>query len=141
MWKALLVDDEESIRKLLKTVLEMKDFSVQVADSARSSIPLLQPESFDVVITDLRMETPLAGYEVARAAANLSPRPLIVIVTAFPVPATEWRSVGADALFTKGATTLHLASHLVKLLESRRAGHGRSTRAHRSESFLRRDFS
>jgi CheY-like chemotaxis protein len=141
MWKALLVDDEESIRKLLTTVLEMKDFSVQASDSARNSITILQSDSYDVVITDLRMETPLAGYYVTRAAARVSPRPLIVIVTAFPVPASEWRSAGADALFTKGANTLNLASHLVEMLVSRHATHDSATPAHRPESFLRRGFS
>lgn len=141
MWKALLVDDEEGIRKLLKAVLEMEDFSVQTADSARNSMPLLESQSYDIVISDLRMETPLAGYEVARSAANLSPRPLVVLVTAFPVPATEWRSVGADALFTKGANTLHLAKHLLKLLESRKDEHNQATPSHRSGSFFRGGFS
>jgi CheY-like chemotaxis protein len=139
MWKALLVDDEESIRKLLKTVLEMQEFSVDTADSARNAISLLRENFFDAIITDLRMETPLAGYDVARVAARLSPRPLIVLVTAFPVPASEWRNSGADALFTKGANTLHLATHLAKMLDSRHAlnHHGQ----HRSGSFFRRDFS
>jgi len=141
MWKALLVDDEEGIRKLLKTVLEMEDFSVQTADSAGNSLPLLQSHTYDVVITDLRMESQFAGYEVARAAARLDPRPTIVIVTAFPVPASEWRSVGADALFTKGANTLHLAKHLIKLLESRHATTKPSNAAHRPRTFFRRDFS
>ncbi len=141
MWKALLVDDEEGIRKLMKTVLETEHFFVETADSARNSIPLLQPEAYDIVITDLRMESPLAGYEVARAASKLSPRPLIVIVTAFPVPASEWRSVGADALFTKGANTLNLPRHLVRLLESRNQSSTQANPAHRPGRFFRRHFS
>ena len=141
MWKALLVDDEESIRKLLKTVLGMQQFSVDTADSARDAIPLLQESSFDVVITDLRMEAPLAGYDVTRAAATLSPRPLIVIVTAFPVPASEWRNAGADALFTKGANTLHLATHLARMLESRHHAPNHPAGQHRTRTFFRRDFS
>ncbi len=141
MWKALLIDDEESIRKLLKTVLEMENFTVQTSDSARNSIPLLQAEAYDVVITDLRMETPLAGYDVARAASKLDPRPTIVIVTAFPVPASDWRRVGADALFTKGANTLHLAKHLIRLLESRHTPHTGTATAHRPSGLFRRRFS
>ncbi len=141
MWKALLVDDEESIRKLLKTVLEMEEFSVDTADSARAAIQLLREQSFDVIVTDLRMETYFAGYEVARAASKLHPRPLIVIVTAFPVPTSEWRSVGADALFTKGGDTLQLASRLSKLLEARNAAAGHTPDDHRPRSMFRRDFS
>ena len=141
MWKVLLVDDEESIRKLLKAVLEMEQFSVDAADSARSAIALLAAGTYDVVVTDLRMETYVAGYDVARAAFKLDPRPLIVIVTAFPVPISEWRSVGAHALFTKGSDTLQLASHLVKLLEQREAAPEHSGQHHRSRSMFRRDFS
>jgi CheY-like chemotaxis protein len=119
----------------------MEAFSVQTADSAGNSLRLLESHPYDIVITDLRMETPLAGYDVARAASRLDPRPTIVIVTAFPVPASDWRAAGADALFTKGANTLHLAKHLLRLLESRHSAHGRATAAHRTGSFLRRDFS
>jgi CheY-like chemotaxis protein len=121
MWKALLIDDEENIRTLLKTVLEMSDFVVETASSARSGIDLLPSQTFDVVISDLRMETEFAGYDVARVASRLDPRPVVVIVTAFPIPPSEWRSVGADALFTKGTDTLQLASRLVKMLEEKQA--------------------
>ena len=116
-----MVDDEESIRKLLKTVLEMADYSVETASSARAAIDVLRSESFDIVITDLRMETGLAGYDVARFASRLDPRPVIAIVTAFPVPASDWRGVGADALFTKGADTLQLGTRLQKMVEARKS--------------------
>jgi DNA-binding NtrC family response regulator len=117
MWKALLIDDEANIRTLLKTVLEMADFAVETASSAHSAIECLRSQTYDVVISDLRMETQFAGYDVARIASRLDPRPVVVIVTAFPVPPSEWRSVGADALFTKGTDTLQLASRLVQILE------------------------
>jgi CheY-like chemotaxis protein len=119
MFRALLVDDEEPIRKLLKTILEMADFTVEAVSSAHSAINILRSQSFDVVITDLRMETHLAGYDVAQFAARLDPRPVIALVTAFPVPVSEWRGVGADALFTKGPDTLQLPTRLHKMLERR----------------------
>jgi len=120
MCRVLLVDDEESIRRLMSSVLEMADFEVTTAGSAREGIQKLGAEAFDLVLTDLRMETPLAGYEVVRAARNLSERPVSVIVTAFPVPPSEWRSVGADALFTKGLETVHMADRLKKLMSAKR---------------------
>src|SRR5689334_14796001 len=116
MCRVLLVDDEEAIRRLMSSILEMADFEVTTAASAREGIQKLGTESFDLVLTDLRMETPLAGYEVVKAARSLSERPVSVIVTAFPVPASEWRSVGADALFTKGLGTIQMAEQLKKLL-------------------------
>ena len=120
MCRVLLVDDEEAIRKLLSSVLEMADFKVTTAGSAREGIQKLGTEAFDLVLTDLRMETPLAGYDVVKAARNLSERPVSVIVTAFPIPPSEWRSVGADALFTKGMETIHMADQLKKLMSRKR---------------------
>ena len=120
MCRVLLVDDEEAIRKLLSSVLEMADFEVTTAGSAREGIQKLGTEPFDLVLTDLRMETPLAGYDVVKAAKKLAERPISVIVTAFPVPPAEWRSVGADALFTKGLETFRMADQLKKLLSRKR---------------------
>ncbi|HWR13636.1 MAG TPA: response regulator [Terriglobales bacterium] len=118
-YQVLLVDDEEPILRLLKTVLEMADFSVSVASSASEAIKVLRQELFDVVVTDLRMETPLAGYEVVRAAGRCEHIPLRVILTAFPVPPVEWRRSGADALITKGGESLRLAERLKALLLQR----------------------
>lgn len=121
MCRVLLVDDEETIRRLMSSVLEMANFEVTTAGSAREGIQKLGTEPFDLVLTDLRMETPLAGYEVVKAAQSLIERPVAVIVTAFPVPPSEWRSVGADALFTKGLETAHIADQLKKLLSRKRS--------------------
>jgi DNA-binding NtrC family response regulator len=141
MWKTLLIDDEESIRKLLKAVLEMADFSVETAASAHAGIEALRSHSFDVVITDLRMETHLAGYQVAQFASHLDPAPLIALVTAFPVPASEWHRAGADVMFTKGTDTIQLASRLQRLLESRSSHSANSSGQAPSESTNRRGLS
>lgn len=132
MWKALLVDDEETVRTLLATVLEQTDFSVQRAESAASAVRLLQSEDFDVVITDLRMETPLAGYEVCRFCHQLKPSPLVVILTAYPVPTSDWQSAGADVLFTKGLSIIKFATTIRELLEVRHATPEQSGACHAS---------
>lgn len=141
MWKVLLIDDEESIRKLLKAVLEMANFTVETAASAQSGIDVLRSESFDVVITDLRMETHLAGYQVAQFASHLNPPPLVALVTAYPVPASDWHNAGADVMFTKGTDTIQLASRLQQILESRNSHSGNSARHTQSESTRRRGLS
>jgi DNA-binding response OmpR family regulator len=119
VYKILLVEDEEPIRRMLKTVLEMDDFSVETAGSAGEGIQILRTGSFDAVVTDLRMESAGAGYDVVRAAKALSPNPLAVILTAFPVPPSDWRSAGADALITKGGGPLELPKRLSAMLHKR----------------------
>jgi CheY-like chemotaxis protein len=117
MIRVLLVDDEASIRMLLRTALEVADFQVETASSAREAIARLPVSHFDLVITDMRMETVTSGYEVARVASRLDPRPTIVILTAFPIPASQWRAAGADALIVKGTDMLQLPERLRALMK------------------------
>lgn len=114
--RALLVDDEDAILCMMKTVLQMHGFETSTAASATEAEKELQKRAFDIVITDLRMETPTAGFDVVRAAAQLTPKPVIVILTAFPVPASQWKPLGADALFQKGSSTVQLVERLKALV-------------------------
>lgn len=116
MPRLLLVDDEPTVLGVFKEVLEHDSFQVQTAACAREAIAKLREESFEIVVTDLRMETPLAGYEVVKTAHALRPRPVIAIVTAFPVPTSDWKGVGADALFVKSGSILNLGKELLNLL-------------------------
>lgn len=102
MARVLLVDDEPSIRTTLKIILEMEHFAVTTASSAREAVQQLDNAKFDVVLTDLNMETSDAGFQVVRKAASLIPRPATAIVTAFPVSHNEWQAAGADTLIVKG---------------------------------------
>jgi DNA-binding response OmpR family regulator len=120
MLKTLLVEDEAAIRDMLGAVLETGGFEVVKANSAAEGTALLaEGGNFDVVITDLRMESPLAGFDVVRAAGKSVPRPAIVVLTAFPVPASDWRGAGADALFVKGTGVWALPEQVKALLRDR----------------------
>jgi len=55
MAKILLVDDDTTFCLMLKTWLTKKGFAVEDAFSAESALKRLQSESFDVVLTDLRL--------------------------------------------------------------------------------------
>lgn len=119
MFRILVVDDEPSILRLLKTVLELASFHIETAASAGQAKARLAEDNFDIVLTDMKMETPTSGYDVIRAARQLQPRPAIAILTAFPISPAEWRQSGADAFFMKGADTMSLPNKLTLLLKQR----------------------
>ena len=74
--RLLIVDDEEVILSLLKTVLQSQGYSVTTAGSgAEAKAVLAADEGLDLVITDMRMETETAGYEVVEAAVAPASRP------------------------------------------------------------------
>jgi signal transduction histidine kinase len=53
--RILVVDDEESIQKLLTGVLEMDGHDVQLASNGRDALDRLHAEPFDLIITDIKM--------------------------------------------------------------------------------------
>lgn len=120
MYKVLLVDDDAAVLKMLRMLFQVRDFEVTTASSAQEAITKLDDASFDLVVTDMRMETTTAGFDVVHSAKTALNRPTIVILSAFPLRATEWRSSGADAMFTKGGNFFEMIEEIERMLKSHR---------------------
>lgn len=116
----LVVDDEPAVISMLKTVLETYGYTVSTAANAAEATTILSNAAFDLVITDMRMETDIAGYDVVRAAAARPEQPVIVILTAFPLLAQQWREAGAHAALAKPARMAELLETVGELLARRR---------------------
>ena len=54
--RILLVDDELAILLTLRAILEMNNFEVDTAASAREAEKKLKNQTYEMVITDMRME-------------------------------------------------------------------------------------
>jgi DNA-binding response OmpR family regulator len=114
--RILLVDDELPILLTLKAILEMHDFEVETAASAREGIRKLDDHTYHMVITDLRMEEPTSGYDVIRAAKCQAYDPATAVLTAYPSLGTDWRSQGAQSLLVKPVGTDDLLRQIEALL-------------------------
>lgn len=114
----LLVDDDSTILTTLKSVFETRDFEVSTATSAAEAIEVLDRLSYDLVVTDMRMETDLAGFEVVRFAKSTANRPVVVILSAYPIQTTDWRQAGADAMFMKGGGIFRVLDDIERLLQT-----------------------
>jgi len=114
--RILLVDDELAILLTLKAVLEMNDFEVETAASAREARNKLKASTFHMVITDMRMENEFAGLEVVRAAKQAPYQPAVAMLTAFPVAGSEWRDEGMDEMLVKPMNIMNLLRQLEALL-------------------------
>lgn len=97
----LLVDDEPNILLTLAAILEREGFSIEIATSAKDALTKLQTVPYDVVITDMHMETVTAGYEVVHAAHAQPYAPITVILTGYATQWTDWEEHGAHALLEK----------------------------------------
>jgi DNA-binding NtrC family response regulator len=115
--RILLVDDEMAILLTLRAILEMNGFEVDTAASAREAIGKLQNgASYHMVITDMKMESEHAGYDVIRAAKGMADSPAVAILTAFPALGSAWQSQGADSMLVKPMNTEDLLRQIEVLL-------------------------
>ncbi len=80
--KVMVVDDESTSRDLLSTVLGREGYQVSTAQDGEEAMGLLENESFDLVITDLKM--PRAdGLQVLKKAKQVDPNTACIVVTGF----------------------------------------------------------
>jgi CheY-like chemotaxis protein len=87
--RILLVDDDLAVLLTLKAVLELHGFEVDTAGSSPEAFARLESGVYQMVISDLRMETEDAGMAVIRAARRQAYDPATALLTAYP-PSAEW---------------------------------------------------
>jgi two-component system response regulator PilR (NtrC family) len=100
--RVLVVDDEKSMRDLLAITLERAGHEVALADGGEAAVDAIRRDTFDAIITDLRMPR-VDGLEVLRAAKDLSPDTAVLVITAVASTETavEAMKLGAYDYITK----------------------------------------
>ncbi len=83
MKRILVIDDEISILKVMKLVLEKRGYHVTDCFGPEEAIYKLKNEKFDLMITDLRLNHRVDGLEMVERAKLLHPRLPIIIMTAY----------------------------------------------------------
>jgi Response regulator containing CheY-like receiver, AAA-type ATPase, and DNA-binding domains len=116
--RILLVDDELAILLTLKAILEINGFEVETAASAKEAKGKLPDSAYHMVITDMRMESETAGYDVIREAKKQAYDPAVAILTAFPLLGSDWKEEGADSMLVKPMNTNDLLRQIEALLVS-----------------------
>jgi len=119
--RILLVDDDVAVLLTMKAVLEISGFDVDSAASARDAKLSLKKRTYDMVITDMRMESDYAGREVIVAARTAPYHPAVALLTAFPIDEQDVLGMGADKLLVKATHTRVMLQQLDKLFESHQA--------------------
>jgi DNA-binding response OmpR family regulator len=119
--RILLVDDEVAVLLTLKAVLEISGFDVDTAASGREGVSKLHTREYQMLITDMRMESDAAGIEVIKAARNAAYHPAVALLTAFPVAEEDWQEMGADKLLVKPMHTQILLKQIEDLIHSHEA--------------------
>ena len=80
--RVLVVDDDPTSRLTLKTVLQAGGYCVDSAASAAEAFGKMEDSEYELVLSELQMESPEAGLSVLRHARLMNYRPATAIVTA-----------------------------------------------------------
>ncbi|HWP48709.1 MAG TPA: sigma-54 dependent transcriptional regulator [Candidatus Limnocylindrales bacterium] len=80
--KILVVDDEESIRYMLKMALEEAGYEVELASDGITALAKLTESVFDCVISDVRMPE-MSGLELLKAIQEVRPDLTVIVMSAF----------------------------------------------------------
>lgn len=80
--RALLADDEEGVRQVLRLLLESLGLQVTEAINGREALEVYRREKFDVVVTDYNMPEK-RGDTLAREIKGLNPQQHIVMISGF----------------------------------------------------------
>lgn len=111
----LVVDDDEMIRRLVRTVLEADDFEVVEAPGGEEALKMIASTKPAVVVLDIMMPG-IDGVEVCRKLDHDNVK--VIILTARDDPELEdrCRAEGADAFLTKPFSSIQLLDLVEELM-------------------------
>jgi DNA-binding NtrC family response regulator len=128
--RILIVDDEDSLLMTLVANLELEGFEVVGAENALRALELLRRETFDLILTDIRMPG-MNGVELFRNIRSQNPAMPVILMTGFAVESLVDEAIleGAFAVLPKPFDIEHAIAVLsravsrpVVLLVNRRDG-------------------
>ena len=85
--RLLVVDDEPIVGKRLKQVFDKIGFEVETYTDSASALAAIKDKSFDIVVTDLKMEG-IDGIEVLKRVRAMNPGTQVIIITGYASPDT-----------------------------------------------------
>lgn len=80
MAKILIVDDDKSIRKTLRDILEFEKYEIDEAADGLECIVKIKQSSFDVIIMDVKMPR-MDGMEAIEKIQHLAPDTPVVMIS------------------------------------------------------------
>ena len=120
--RILLVDDEEGVLDVCVVALRgLPDIEIVAESSSRRASERLAAESFDLLVSDIRMPE-MSGLELLRTARERDPDLAAIILTGFPSieSAVESMKLGAVDYLAKPFTIEQLQSVVRSHLDGKR---------------------
>jgi CheY-like chemotaxis protein len=81
--RVLVVDDDLASRLTLQTVLEAGGYRVDAAATAAEAVGKMEDQEYQLVLSDLQMESPEAGLKVLAHAQMMDYKPATALITSY----------------------------------------------------------
>ena len=81
--RALIVDDDRTLREGCASVLRSEGFIVEVTGRGEEAIDMVRRQRFDIMFVDVYM-TPVSGIDVLKTVMATAPNTLVVLMTGNP---------------------------------------------------------
>lgn len=98
----LVVDDDIDICSTLVDIFKAEGYDTDAAYNAGAAIEKIQANNFDIILTDIRMES-MDGIQLVRKVLQINPKIIIFMMTAYPRDSriSEAYSSGVVKIFEK----------------------------------------
>ena len=121
MARILLVDDDDQVRQMLKKTFEREGYEVVEASDGVQAIEAYDPQSIDIVITDIVMPEK-EGIETIRDIRTTNPKAKIIAISGGgriqPGDYLNWaQRFGVEATFTKPIRRQEILDTIEELLK------------------------
>ncbi len=118
----LVVDDEAAIRYSVSKTLQRVGYSVREAANGEDALDIIRGETFDVVLTDIRMPPGLDGVELVRRIKDTDPDTIVILMTAYPSlnTAVEALRLGAHDYLIKPSSSVDIRASVQRGIERAR---------------------
>ncbi|HEX4070212.1 MAG TPA: HDOD domain-containing protein [Planctomycetaceae bacterium] len=121
--RALVVDDEQSVRSVVSMALSYHGIDSETAQSGNEAQTLVDTKHYDLVVTDLRMPDG-HGHRLCTSLLEQKERPVVVVLTGVIEPRLheDLRVRGIDAIFFKPVNFEEFAQQVQRLMHERASG-------------------
>ena len=121
--RILIVDDDETIRKSITTVLEEKGYLAESAENGQAAIRESEKRVYNLALIDIRLPD-MDGVQLLTSLKETSPKMVKIIITGYPSlqNAVDAVNKGADGYIVKpikmGELLAMIKEHLLKQQEA-----------------------
>jgi DNA-binding response OmpR family regulator len=119
----LVVDDEAAIRYSVSKTLQRAGYNVREAGSGEDALDVIRDETFEVVLTDIRMPPGLDGVELVRRIKDIDPDTIVILMTAYPSlnTAVESLRLGAHDYLIKPSSSQDIRQSVARGIDRARS--------------------